>query len=861
MPLLFCSLLLSAVPKSHAEEFTLGIFAYRPKPVMLERYTALAEYLSAQLAPNSVRLEVLEQDELSEAIHLRRVDFVMTNPSHYLLLRSQNSLTGAIATLVSVESGQATDSLGGVIFTRADNPRIHQLSDLAGKQVAAAGKHFLGGYQTQALELEEAGIGRNSLEWVFLGSHDKVLLRVMSGESEVGFVRTGIIERMITEGRLFPDHIRVINQQNLSGFPYRVSTRLYPEWPFIALPHVEPTVLRKVASALMGLDSAHPAAVNARIAGFTPAKDYQVVEQLARTLRVAPYDHIPEFKATDVWARFRQPLVWAGVFGAAVVILVGALLQRQRRLAQVSRLLKESEEKYRNLVQYAPTGIYEFDMASLKFTSVNDVMCEYTGFSRIEFLEMDPYALVAEESRDTLNQMIQRVYREKPKALSAEYKLTGKNGKEFWVLSNSRFFYKDGAPKRAMAVVHDLTVIKRAEAEKRALEDKLQNARRLESLGTLAGGVAHDLNNILSGIVSYPDLLLLDLDGDSPMREPLRSIKQSGLKASAIVQDLLTLARRNVALKKVIDLNRLVGDFVATPEFRKITGYQPDITLETDLGDGLCHVYGSESHLSKTVMNLVSNAADAMPAGGTISIATRDCYLDRSYTGYEVIPQGEYVILEVSDTGIGMLHSDLVKIFEPFYTKKVLGHSGTGLGMSVVWGTVKDHDGYIDIATEEGTGTTFTLYFPASRSELPAVTPIRIDDYLGKGESILIVDDSPAQRDLIGRMMQRLGYTAETADSGEAAVAMVAGRNYDLLILDMIMPPGIDGLETYRQILEKVPRQKAIIASGYSKSDRVEAALRLGAGSYIKKPFILEKIGLAVRRELDRSFLPGSALV
>ena len=516
------------------------------------------------------------------------------------------------------------------------------------------------------------------------------------------------------------------------------------------------------------------------------------------------------------------------------------------------KALKESEEKYRNLVQHAPAGIYEFDMESLRFTSVNDVMCEYTGFSRGEFLEMDPYALISEESKDTLDQLIRRVYKEKPQELSAEYKLTGKNGREFWVLSNSRFFYKDGAPKRAMAVVHDLTGIKRAEAEKSALEAKLQNARRLESLGTLAGGVAHDLNNILSGIVSYPDLLLLDLEPDSPLREPLLSIKQSGMKASAIVQDLLTLARRNVAIKNVVDLNTLVVTFIATPECGKITGYQPDITLETDLGDGLCYIYGSESHLSKTVMNLVSNAADAMPAGGTISIATRDCYLDRSYTGYEVIPQGEYVILEVSDTGIGMLHSDLEKIFEPFYTKKVLGHSGTGLGMSVVWGTVKDHDGYIDIATEEGTGTTFTLYFPASRSELPAAPPIRINDYLGKGESILIVDDSPEQRDLIGRMMQRLGYATDTAASGEIAVAMVADRNYDLLILDMIMPDGIDGLETYRQVLEKAPHQKAIIASGYSKSDRVKAALQLGAGSYIKKPFVLEKIGLAVRNELDR---------
>lgn len=505
MPLLFCSLLLSAVPKSHAEEFTLGIFAYRPKPVMLERYTALAEYLSAQLAPNSVRLEVLEQDELSEAIHLRRVDFVMTNPSHYLLLRSQNSLTGAIATLVSVESGQATDSLGGVIFTRADNPRIHQLSDLAGKQVAAAGKHFLGGYQTQALELEEAGIGRNSLEWVFLGSHDKVLLRVMSGESEVGFVRTGIIERMITEGRLFPDHIRVINQQNLSGFPYRVSTRLYPEWPFIALPHVEPTVLRKVASALMGLDSAHPAAVNARIAGFTPAKDYQVVEQLARTLRVAPYDHIPEFKATDVWARFRQPLVWAGVFGAAVVILVGALLQRQRRLAQVSRLLKESEEKYRELVHTAGSIILRCNTAG-ELVFINDYGLQFFGYMEDELigLPVTDTILPAEEmtGRSLHAWFAQALLDPESNQYSVNQNLR-KDGSRVWVAwSNTPIRDQLGKMEGLLCVGTDFTLRKQMEEQLMLAATVFEHAREA-ILITDPNGFILDCNSAFTRITGY----------------------------------------------------------------------------------------------------------------------------------------------------------------------------------------------------------------------------------------------------------------------------------------------------------------------------------------------------------------------
>ena len=196
--------------------------------------------------------------------------------------------------------------------------------------------------------------------------------------------------------------------------------------------------------------------------------------------------------------------------------------------------------------------------------------------------------------------------------------------------------------------------------------------------------------------------------------------------------------------------------------------------------------------------------------------------------------------------------SDLDKIFEPFYTKKVLGRSGTGLGMSVVWGAVKDHDGFIDIITEEGSGTTFVLYYPASRSEMEAPSPVYIEDYLGKGESILIIDDAPEQRDLAKRMMERLGYDVTTAASGESAVALIKKRSFDGLILDMIMPPGIDGLVTYREILKIVPDQKAVIASGFAKTERVLEAQKLGAGSYIKKPYTLEKIGLAVRSELDR---------
>ncbi len=477
------------------------------------------------------------------------------------------------------------------------------------------------------------------------------------------------------------------------------------------------------------------------------------------------------------------------------------------------KALKESEEKYKQIVKVAPAGIFEFDMETFKFISVNDVMGDYTGYAEDELLQLNPVDLLDEANRQKANALFEQVVAGQSHPPPTEFSINRKNGQQLHVLANSKFFFEDGVPKKVMTVVHDLTAIRTAEAERKNLEVRLQNAKKLESLGTLAGGVAHDLNNILSGIVSYPEYLLLDIEADSPLRQPLMAIQRSGEKAAEIVQDLLTLARRSAAAKSVINLNRIVNEFLASPEFQKIVAGRHGLDVEMNLSEDMLNMVGSETHLSKTLMNLVKNAADAMPAGGKITISTKDCYVDKPYTGFEIIPEGEYSILEITDVGIGMPQSDLEKIFEPFYTKKMMGRSGTGLGMSVVWGTVKDHDGFFDIITEEGTGSTFVLYFPASRSAFQTPASVYIEDYLGKGESILIIDDVPEQRDLAQRMMQRLGYDAHTAASGEAALMMIQERSYDLLILDMIMPPGMNGLETYREILKIAPGQKAVIAS------------------------------------------------
>ncbi len=378
-------------------------------------------------------------------------------------------------------------------------------------------------------------------------------------------------------------------------------------------------------------------------------------------------------------------------------------------------------------------------------------------------------------------------------------------------------------------------------------EERLNRARKMEALGLLAGGVAHDLNNVLAGTVSYPDLILMDLPAESPLRKPLMTIRESGIKAAAIVEDLLTLARRGVTTRQVVHLNDMIREYMASPEYAKLLSFHTGVRVETDLDEDLLHIKGSPVHLKKTVMNLVSNAAEAQPAGGLIRITTENRYVDQSIGAYETIREGEFVLLKISDRGSGISAQDLRRIFEPFYTKKVMGRSGTGLGMAVVWGTIQDHDGYINVESVEGGGTIFELYFPVTREAPENREIISRDQYTGAGQSILVVDDVDTQRELARSMLERLGYRVRTVSGGEAAVAFLQKTPVDLIILDMIMDPGIDGLETYRRILSVRPGQRAVIASGYAETGRVREALRLGAGPYLKKPYTIEQLGIAVR--------------
>lgn len=537
----------------------------------------------------------------------------------------------------------------------------------------------------------------------------------------------------------------------------------------------------------------------------------------------------------------------------SIILLNSSNALESRELYNMIREINANVQKkknYKMLFEAAPDGVEVLD-ARGNIADCNKAQAMLLGYDQGDLLGRHTTQFFRNNSEYLFEERMRNL---KEKGyFEGEVELVGKDGTVLPVWrKGSAVYNKRGKFVGYVVYNRDLSHRKREEEKKKRLETELKRAQKMEAIGILAGGVAHDLNNVLGGLVSYPDLLLMQISDDSPLKQPILTIQQSGKKAAAIVHDLLTLARRGVPVAEVINLSDVVSDYFKTPEHEKIRSIHSHVRFEIDLEEGLPDIVGSSVHLSKTVMNLLLNAAEAMSDRGTITISTGRRYVDRPIKGYDTVKEGEYVTLTVSDEGTGISEEDKKRVFEPFYTKKVMGRSGTGLGMAVVWGTVKDHNGYIDIQSTEGKGTTITVYFPVTRREAHREgTRIPIESYRGKGEMVLIVDDMEEQREIVSDMLDSLGYAVSSSASGEEAITYLENHDVDLLLLDMIMEPGMDGLETYKKILRDHPGQKALITSGFSETKRVKEAQSLGVGAYIKKPFVLEEIGRAVRHELD----------
>ncbi|PKN86776.1 MAG: hypothetical protein CVU51_06595 [Deltaproteobacteria bacterium HGW-Deltaproteobacteria-1] len=554
----------------------------------------------------------------------------------------------------------------------------------------------------------------------------------------------------------------------------------------------------------------------------------------------------------------RGKRVWVRTIGEAVrndtgkIIKVHGAFQDITERKQIELELRASESNYRNSFNDSPLGV-RISTIEGETIYANRAILDIYGYKSVE--ELKKKSIKERYTPESYAAWQMR----KEKRLQGEFgpseyeiSIVRNNGEIRHLRAFRKEIFWDGAV-RFQIYYNDITERKRAEEEKRKLEERLNRVEKMEALGQLAGGVAHDLNNVLGVLTGYAELLLMEIPEGQRARNHAEKIMQSTEKGAAIVQDLLTLARRGVTKTEVIDLNDIVSGFFKTPVFENIQGYHPHVNFKIECQEALLKIKGSPIHLEKTLINLVLNAAEAIPGKGEVTIRTENRYLEKAIMGYDEVKEGDYVVLTVSDTGTGILAENREKIFEPFYTKKPMGRSGTGLGLAIVWGTVKDHKGYIDVQTEAGLGTTFTLYFPVTREEMTSPQQKKcMEEYMGHGETVLVVDDIADQREVASALLQKLGYKVRAVSSGEEAVEYLRQNKADLLVLDMIMVPGMDGLETYQRILKSNPKQKAVIVSGFSETDSVKEAQKLGAGAYVRKPYIMETLGMAIRNELRR---------
>jgi PAS domain S-box-containing protein len=516
------------------------------------------------------------------------------------------------------------------------------------------------------------------------------------------------------------------------------------------------------------------------------------------------------------------------------------LKEKIKEHRQTEKAMMDSEEKYRGLFDDSIAATYVFD-EKMNFLDSNQAGISLLGYSREELLNMsipddaDPIVVVPAHEQLLGGDRI----------INYEHRLKRKDGKVITVLNNSRpITDTDGHVIGMQSTLIDITARKQAEEEKKKLEEQIQQAQRLEAIGTLAGGIAHDFNNLLMAIQGNTSLLLYDIDSRHPHFDALKNIEKFVRSGAKLTNQLLGYARKGKFRVKLVNFNQLVEETADT-----IGRTRKEIIIRRELSEDLFAIKADQGQIEQVLLNFYINAADSMPDGGKIIIKTLNVtHEDMRSKLYDPKP-GNYIQLTVTDTGIGMDKRTQERIFEPFFTTKEMGR-GTGLGLASVYGIVKSHGGYIEIESEKGHGTTFITFLPACNKEIQKT--IKSSDRIIEGNgTILLVDDEEIVLEVGVKMLERLGYSVLKSGSGIEAVEVYKNNKeaIDLVILDMIMPE-MGGGETYGKMKKINPIVKVLLSSGYSLDGKAAEILKRGCKGFIQKPFNLQKLSGKVKEIL-----------
>ncbi len=525
--------------------------------------------------------------------------------------------------------------------------------------------------------------------------------------------------------------------------------------------------------------------------------------------------------------------------------------------------LQRSEGRFRSITDNATDLIFIKDKAR-RYTFANRAMQELLGLPEKDILGKTADEFFEPEQSIIIRQADDRTFA--GENVNETHKLVIADKKSVFNVNQSPLTIDDGKVTSILEIARDITAQKQAEENQSALREQLARVERMESLGVLTCGVAHDLNNVLGPMVILPELIQEDIDDymteDSPARaliaESLKIVKTSAVRAAVVVRDLMALTKRGQYERTLCDINKLPYLRSNASCINSLKANYPQITIEHTTAKESLIVLAASDHLNRAVDNLIRNAAEAIDEKGLVQVTTSIKHLDIERMGYTIVPPGTYAVIEVSDNGGGINPEHLSKIFEPFFSKKLQSErSGSGLGLSVVHGVVSDHDGFIDVTTKVGEGSTFSIYLPVITDATIQETKEQEEEPSRGTEHILIVDDEPGQRFLLQKSLQKLGYTVDEAENGHAALALFKElikkgepSSFDLVLLDMVMGDAFDGLATLQKIVKLYPAQKVIIVSGHAEDDRTKESLNLGA-NWLTKPYDINEFAKAIREKLD----------
>jgi PAS domain S-box-containing protein len=555
----------------------------------------------------------------------------------------------------------------------------------------------------------------------------------------------------------------------------------------------------------------------------------------------------PFYNATQlVGAHVLASQIFFSVIGFSSLVFSVVVAER----TQAEEALTISEARYREIVEGTDNLITEIDAKGL-FTFVNETARKFYGLSPKECIGLSAFETVHPDDREsTRNQFDEWMKNQGPASVTFDNRIVSIAGEVRYMLWTSTLHFDDaGNVFSVKSIARDVTDSKQAEIEKEKLEDQLRQSHKMEAVGRLAGGVAHDFNNILTGINGYAEMLLQGMEPNNPMYSDIKEIRDAGLRAANLTAQLLAFSRKQIIAPKVIQPNDILQN--SQNMLRRLIGEDIDLTFLP--AKGLWQIKADPGQLDQILVNLAINARDAMPDGGKLTIETQNVKLDEEFCKAHAnsLP-GDYVMVIISDSGHGMEEETLNHVFEPFFSTKEKD-KGTGLGLSTVYGIMKQNKGLAHVYSEQGMGTTFRLYFPAVTKKSEQVPQKEMKAYLTGSETVVLVEDEQMVRILAKKVLEKQGYKVIEHAAAEPALINLEEHDdtIDLLLTDVIMP-GINGKKLFEKLKEKRPNLKVLFMSGYTEDVIGHHGILEAGTEFLQKPFTIELLTRKVREVLDK---------